>query len=131
MADKYKVEKILSVGKKGKMMVSVRVGNKTVTRHLVHGIGRHPDDSIPALHERHGKRVDALRERVRELTKGIVGAEEEVARNGKDADAARTLLPIARLARTTSEADLVASVAAQEQELLDNPLMVEYYQEGA
>lgn len=130
MANRYQIDKILSVGKRGKMMVSVHLGNKSVTRHLINGQGRHPDDAIPALHERHAKRVNALRERVQELTKGIVAAEEEIAKKGKQADAARLILPVARVARTASETDLAASLLAQEQELTENPVMVEYYQEA-
>jgi len=50
--NQYPVERIVSSGKKGKAMIIVNFNCRSITRHVVNGMGRHPDDSIPAVHKR-------------------------------------------------------------------------------
>lgn len=45
----YQIAKTISVGRKS-TLVTVKVGNKTVSRHIVNGRGTHPDDTIPKQH---------------------------------------------------------------------------------
>ena len=125
MASSYPIHKVLSIGKKG-MMVSVRFGDKTVTRHLINMRGRHPDDSIPALHDRLNDIVNKLQEELGQLVKGIEKAEKEVTKDGPSADAARMLLPVARIAQVLREAQLKDAISVRDQEAIENPIFVGY-----
>lgn len=43
----YSIHKIVSTGKRGKLQITTMFEGKSVTRHIVNGVGRHPDDTLP------------------------------------------------------------------------------------
>jgi hypothetical protein len=126
MASSYKIERVVSSGKKGAQEVTVRFGKKSVTRHLINGRGKHPDDSIPELHAQLNKRVGELQGALNKLDEGIKNAEREVEKNGPQADEAKRFLPIARIARATTDARLKDATDARDREEVENPLFVQY-----
>jgi hypothetical protein len=57
MPTHFAIDRIISTDKKGKMQVTVRFNNKTVTRHLQNMQGKHPDDSLPSSYNRRLSRI--------------------------------------------------------------------------
>lgn len=51
--------RLISAGKKGAMVV-VKFEGKSITRHVVNGRGKHPDDGLPAMHETLSNKVKKL-----------------------------------------------------------------------
>ncbi len=77
MAQKYETAKIISTGSKGRAQVTVQFQGRTVTRHIVNGVGRHPDDSLPAHHRK-------LEERLSEAKCNISHKEEAIVKFTKE-----------------------------------------------
>lgn len=123
----YKVEKVLSSSKDGKrLMVSVKFEGKTVTRHIIDGMGRHPDDSRPKFQSKLYARVVDLNQDIAKLEKAIAAATLEVERKGKDRVAAREAIPAIEARKVTISISRDAAVQQYETEVKENPLMVEY-----
>jgi len=57
MPSKFSIIRTISRGKPGRAEIIVNFHGKSVTRHTRNGIGRHPDDTIPALHSRLEERL--------------------------------------------------------------------------
>lgn len=53
MPSQFEIVKTISRGRKqGHAQITVAFQGRSVTRHIINGIGRHPDDTIPGLHQR-------------------------------------------------------------------------------
>lgn len=58
MPSKFEIHKQISRGRRqGDAEIVVLFNGKSVTRHTRNGVGRHPDDTIPALHRRLEERL--------------------------------------------------------------------------
>ncbi len=72
MAQKYEIAKVVSAGIKGRAQVTVQFQGRTVTRHIVNGVGRHPDDNLPAHHRKLEERLSEAKRNISHKEGAIV-----------------------------------------------------------
>lgn len=70
MPAEFKIHRVVSSGSKGTQIL-VLFNGKSVTRHIVNGVGRHPDDSLPTLYKK-------LEDRLSEAKSSKAQAEEAI-----------------------------------------------------
>lgn len=122
----YPILRVLSVGKKS-IQITVKVDGKTVTRHIVHGRGKHPNDRIPARHERHQAEVRDARRKVEALDSAIAALKADkdpsiVARRAE-------LQGYIDAKRTAAVLELDAATLRYQELVKNDPLMVDYFTE--
>jgi hypothetical protein len=125
MATSYKIERVISKGKNGRQMITARFNKKSVTRHIVDGLGRHPDDSIPALHARLHKNVSDLQLRLTFLNARIAATEKKLIETPDDVELKlQHVLDGEKLANTQVALNFATSVL--DKLLESDPLTVRY-----
>lgn len=127
MATTYNA-RVISAGKKGVMVVTTFEG-KSVTRHVVKGIGRHPDDGIPEMHDTLSNRVKKLTFELTELREMVVKAEKAMLDAAYPAVAKSILaksLPTWRISILTLPSQIRAAEGHLTALRLNDPLLVHY-----
>ena len=123
MATKYEIAKHISRGKrKGHEQITVNFQGRSVTRHTINGVGRHPDDTIPGLHSRLKERIQENMSRTSNKKAAIAILEEK--KQPKD-----WLDLAAKMQREIKslEAELPGIKAALSAVEKEDPLMVNYF----
>jgi hypothetical protein len=123
--DTYKIIRVIS-GTKDRQMVTVKFENKTVTRHIIDGFGRHPDDKRPKLQSKMLTRIQGLRDDIAKLERAEAAAQTEVAKKGRDWRLAQEAIPLIQSKLVDTRAYLAGTVGVYEQEVKENPLQVQY-----
>lgn len=80
----YKIHKIVSTGKRGKLQITTMFEGKSVTRHIVNGVGRHPDDTLPKQYSRVMGVIDDLTKEINRRAEWL--AEVELPKNRDKVD---------------------------------------------
>jgi hypothetical protein len=122
MPNKFEIVQQISRGKKkGHAQITVNFQGRSVTRHIINGVGRHPDDTIPALHKRLRDLTDENEAMTRDKKAAIALLEQKKPKGWMDLAA-----KMQREIRVLEEAlpNLKLALASVQKE---DPLMVNYF----
>ena len=128
MAASYAIHKVLSTGKRGKQMISVRFNGRTITRHTVNGVGRHPDDGLTRRHALADAIVTDITKELNPVLDGLSQGNKviEANKNKMEVAAVRKLIPTLIIRKATIEAALELATNARDLDRTENPAMVRY-----
>lgn len=116
-----------TVSSKGnRAQITVRFGKLTVTRHIIDGQGKHPDDSLPKRYENGLAVIASLRIDVEKLNKVLAAIDKEIETNGPEVDSARIAQPAYIAARLVANLALLEHIERYQTELAENPLFVTF-----
>lgn len=118
----YKIHKIVSTGKRGKLQITTMFEGKSVTRHIVNGVGRHPDDTLPKHYDRMISNINNLNEEIKRRVEWL--AEADSPKNKEKVDKA-TRQAVADQ-KVEYENALLAASTVYTNLITNDPLQVRY-----
>lgn len=128
MAQKYEIYKVISTGKKGHAQIVVLFNGQSVTRHIINNVGRHPDDTIPALHNRLRENIENNKKLTTDKAAAINILTDEKLRpkNIKPAQAVALVASMAiEIGKLKDELPMLEEALRTVQK--EDPLMVNYF----
>ena len=122
MAAKYEIVRTISSNpKRDTAQVTVNYNGRVVTRHIKNGVGKHPDDALPGIHQKLQERISENQREQQFLLSSIAALQEKKPENW---EANSALLELKRKERVDTLPGLIAALEMWKKE---DPLMVSYF----